>query len=77
MKFLILPYSPSHPTHAGCTQSSTSATTSLRDEIEQRRAESMEVFAKKDPNGFVSFFTPDATLMFPDSDFIQGEEGNI
>ena len=60
----------------GCIHSSphTSAT-SLREEIKQRKADASEAFAKKDIDGFVAFFAPDATLMFPDSDFIQGESG--
>ena len=35
----------------------------------------MKVFSEKDVDSFVAFFTPDATLMFPGSDFIQGEDG--
>ena len=48
---------------------------SLRDEIKQRKAGASEAFARKDIDGFVAFFAPDATLMFPDSDYIQGEAG--
>ena len=37
----------------------------------------MKVFSEKDVDGFVSFFTPDATLMFPGSDFISGKDGTV
>ena len=47
----------------------------LRDEIEQRRAEGMKLFAERNLDGLVSYFTPDATLMFPGSENIQGESG--
>ena len=50
---------------------------SLREEIEQRRAEGMKLFAERDLNGLVSYFTPDATLMFPGSDNIQGKTGKM
>ena len=61
------------PVSTGVRHSSTAA--NLRDVIKQRRAEAMEVFSKKDVDGFVGFFTPDATLMFPEIDFISGHEG--
>ena len=47
----------------------------LRTAIEQRRAKGMELLAKKDIDGVVSFFTPDATVMFPGSDNISGVDG--
>ena len=59
----------------GCIHSSPH--TSLREEIKQRKADASEAFARKDIDGFVAFFAPDATLMFPDSDFIQGEPGMV
>ena len=60
----------------GCIHSSPhTLAISLREEIKQRKADASEAFAKKDIDGFVAFFAPDATLMFPDSDFIQGEPG--
>ena len=52
----------------------TTATT-LRGEIERRRAEGMEFFAEKNIDGLVAYFAPDATLMFPGSDNIQGAVG--
>ena len=62
----------------GCIHSSPhTSTTSLREEIKQRKADASEAFARKDVDGFVAFFAPDATLMFPDSDFIQGEPGTV
>lgn len=51
-------------------------TATLKDEIEGRREEGMELFANKDINSLVSYFAPGATLMFPGSDNIQGTDGN-
>jgi hypothetical protein len=48
----------------------------LHDEIEQQRAEAMELFSEKDFDNLVSYFTPDATLMFPGKDNIQGKDGS-
>ena len=55
---------------------STTAKT-LQDEIERQRAEAMELFSEKDFDSLLSYFTPDATLMFPGSDNIQGKDGNV
>ena len=52
-----------------------SSADALRTAIEQRRAKAMELFAKKDIDGLLPFFTPDATVMFPGSDNITGNDG--
>jgi ketosteroid isomerase-like protein len=36
----------------------------------------MELFSEKDFDNLVSYFTPDATLMFPGKDNIQGKDGS-
>jgi ketosteroid isomerase-like protein len=37
----------------------------------------MQLFSEKDFDSLLSYFTPDATLMFPGSDSIQGKDGTI
>ena len=58
------------------TLTSTIAKT-LQDDIERQRAEAMELFSEKDFDSLLSYFTPDATLMFPGSDSIQGKDGTV
>ena len=65
----------SKPTFVKSVYSTLITAKTLQDEIERRRAEGVKLFSEKDLNGMLSYFTPDATVMFPGSETIQGEDG--